>query len=74
MKSFSKALVSGAIMAQLNGLDLGGNQIGDEGMKSFSVALASGALAQLECISIDEPTDELEAICVQRGIAIDISR
>jgi hypothetical protein len=37
---------SGA-MVMLKNLWLSANQIGDEGMKSFSTALASGAMAKL---------------------------
>eukprot|EP00966_Prymnesium_polylepis_P265267 6128343-Prymnesium_polylepis.1 len=46
MKSFSTALVSGA-MAHVTIPCLDSNQIGDKAMDSFSTALASGAMAQL---------------------------
>eukprot|EP00966_Prymnesium_polylepis_P113627 2627222-Prymnesium_polylepis.1 len=39
---------------QLNVLFLNVNQIGDGGMKSFSTALASGAMAQLEVLTLDD--------------------
>ena len=34
-------------LASLTVLNLGGNQIGDEGMKAFSSALSSGAMGKL---------------------------
>ena len=41
-KAFSEAIRSGAL-GSLKILDLGNNRIGDEGLKSFSAAVASGA-------------------------------
>eukprot|EP00966_Prymnesium_polylepis_P044673 1035077-Prymnesium_polylepis.1 len=46
VEAFMYAHARGAI-AQLKDLDLERNQIGNEGMNSFSTALASGAMAKL---------------------------
>ena len=46
MNHFANVLRNGAL-ATLTSLDLGYNQIGDEGTKVFSTALSSGALANL---------------------------
>jgi Ran GTPase-activating protein (RanGAP) involved in mRNA processing and transport len=43
-------------MAQLFYLNLSGNQIGDEGMKSFSKVLVSGAMAQLKNLFVENPS------------------
>eukprot|EP00966_Prymnesium_polylepis_P156373 3612703-Prymnesium_polylepis.1 len=39
-------------LPQLMELSLGDNKIGDEGMKTFSMALASGAVAQLTVLKL----------------------
>ena len=55
MTAFSEAIraigVTGAL-ANLEDLLLGFNQIGDEGMKSFSIAVASGALANCKWLNL----------------------
>jgi hypothetical protein len=52
MKTFSKALESGAL-ASCKILDLRGNSIGDAGMEDFSTALATGALGQCTHLTLD---------------------
>jgi len=57
----------------LTKLDLAWNQIGDEGIKIFSDALASGALAKLTVFYIDNTHMKnpcLVAACTPRGIKI----
>jgi len=49
---FFDAVASGS-MANLKGLSLYDNQIGDAGMKAFSNAIASGSLANLERLDLD---------------------
>ena len=46
MSEFSRAIASGS-MAKLTFLNVGLNQIGDEGIKAFSSAIGSGSLAAL---------------------------
>ena len=51
MKAFSEVIASGSL-AELTFLDLSLNQIGSEGMKAFSTAIASG-LANLNSLVLD---------------------
>ena len=60
-------------LAFLGNLFLSNNQIGDEGMKAFSGALSSGALASLQVLYVDDGpmgTDHpaLKVVCEARAI------
>ena len=48
-------------MVQLDILYLADNQIGDKGMNSFSTALVSGALPQLETLVVSDNPASAEA-------------
>ena len=59
-------------MAKFEYVDLGSDQIGDEGMKTFSAALASGAMAKLETLYVfGNPGNAatVEEVCEARGIS-----
>ena len=47
------SLIGSGALASVTDLHLWGNQIGDEGMKAFSAALATGALASIRFIDLD---------------------
>ena len=59
-------------------LDLRINQIGDEGMKAFSAALSSGALASLMDLYLnndaasDSAKNAVKAVASSRGISLQI--
>ena len=62
-------------LRNLEMLWLKGNQIGDDGMKAFSTAIASGALASLMTLYVDDGrlgTDHpaLKAACETCGIIV----
>ena len=61
---------SGAL-ASLTTLELWGNAIGDDGMKALADACASGALASLKELVVDNSEHPaLEAACLARGIDV----
>ena len=55
-------------LGSLTELRLSSNQIGDEGIKAFSSAVASGSLANLRNIMINNPSQALCDICTRRDI------
>ena len=67
------AIASGAL-AQCRELYLGGNEIGDDGLKALSTALAGGALVSLKNLYLhandfsDTAKEKLKAACKPRGI------
>jgi hypothetical protein len=59
-------------LAQLEKLFLYDNKIGDAGVKSLAKACASGAMASLASLSVDNPDHPgLKAACEARGIEVD---
>eukprot|EP00966_Prymnesium_polylepis_P087341 2021476-Prymnesium_polylepis.1 len=57
-------------MAKVEFLSLNGNQISNEGMASFSTALASGAMAKLKALFISNPSGELKTLCSSKSIKL----
>ena len=53
MQAFADAIGSGS-MANLQALNLSGNQIGDVGMTEFSRAIASGSMGVLKYLSLHQ--------------------
>eukprot|EP00966_Prymnesium_polylepis_P206507 4784620-Prymnesium_polylepis.1 len=59
MAAFAQAIAASGALGSLVYLGLRNNRIGDEGMKAFSSAIASGALAQLTYLFVyGNPTSE----------------
>ena len=57
------------LMCNTQVLDLEGNQIGDKGLEALSASLATGALASLQYINLDNARHpQLMAACQARGI------
>ena len=73
MRAFADAIGSGSL-ANLTTLNIWDNTIGDEGMKSFALAIASGSLPALEKAFVQighENHPALVAACKPRGINIE---
>ena len=73
LAKFGSAFLTVCRIAQ--DLRLWGNQIGDAGMKSFSEALSSGALASIDTLYVDDGPlgtehPALKAACEARGIRL----
>ena len=66
-------LIGSGPVAKMAGLFLAYNQIGDEGLKSLSAALGSGAVPKLKKIYVDtkdKTHQQLKAACSERGVEI----
>ena len=73
MQAFAAALGGSGALPLLTRLDLGDNQIGNDGMSALSGALGKGALPALERIVVCDGHEEhpqLVAACQPRDIAI----
>ena len=57
-------------MCNTQELYLNSNQIGDTGMQAFATALAGGAMASLQMIFLDSPSEQLKAHCSSKGIKL----
>ena len=55
-------------MCHAQRLELGGNQIGDDGVTALAKACAGGALPQLKDLWVDGDAPALRAACEVRGI------